>query len=308
MQAFLAENLGWLNTPIPLFHMVCTNVPGPQIPLYTCGQRMTACYPHVPTGMDVGISVAIESYDGKLYFALTTDALAALDGVAHDRLSGSPRSSELRAAAGVPRERSAGGPQFNGLRAKTKATSAQDGDKRQPDAMGGRGYGKPRSPDVTTLLGEAPLPGRELGRRPCGSGRRTRASRLMPRRGLLAALVLAVGAAQTPPSAPAAGSISGVVKEAASHMPMEGVRVYAGGASASTGPLGEFTLSALEPGQNWVSVYDHLHAGSGGVHVLLNAGQQLTGVEIFVKSGGSHHPGACWMTKARRSRALRSYF
>lgn len=108
----------------------------------------------------------------------------------------------------------------------------------------------------------------------------------MPRRGLLAALVLAV-AAQTPPSAPATGSISGVVKDAASHMPMEGVRVYVGGASASTGPLGEFTLSALEPGQHWVSVYDHLLAGSGGVHVLLNAGQQLTGVEIFVKSGGA---------------------
>jgi hypothetical protein len=65
VQAFLASNLGWLNTPIPLFHMVCTNVPGPRIPLYACGQRMTACYPHVPTGMDVGISVAIESYDGK---------------------------------------------------------------------------------------------------------------------------------------------------------------------------------------------------------------------------------------------------
>ena len=32
VQAFLAGNLSWLNTPIPLFHMVCTNVPGPQAP------------------------------------------------------------------------------------------------------------------------------------------------------------------------------------------------------------------------------------------------------------------------------------
>ncbi len=101
VQAFLASNLGWLNTPIPLFHMVCTNVPGPQLPLYTCGRRMVACYPHVPTGMDVGISVAIESYDRKLYFALTTDALAAPDG---ERMKEFLDASfkELREAAGVP--------------------------------------------------------------------------------------------------------------------------------------------------------------------------------------------------------------
>ena len=101
VQTFLANNLAWLNTPIPLFHMVCTNVPGPQIPLYACGRRMVACYPHVPTGMDVGISVAIESYDGKLYFALTTDALAAPDG---GSMTGLLEASfaELRQAAGVP--------------------------------------------------------------------------------------------------------------------------------------------------------------------------------------------------------------
>ena len=100
IQAFLAGNLRWLNTPIPLFHMVCTNVPGPQMPLYTCGKRMIKCYPHVPTGMDVGISVAIESYGGKLYFALTTDALAAPDG---DRMIGFLEHSfaELRKAAGI---------------------------------------------------------------------------------------------------------------------------------------------------------------------------------------------------------------
>jgi len=101
VQAALAGNLGWLNTPIPLFHMVCTNVPGPELPLYACGKRMLACYPHVPTGMDVGISVAIESYDQKLYFALTTDALAAPDGGRmKDFLEASFK--ELREAAGVP--------------------------------------------------------------------------------------------------------------------------------------------------------------------------------------------------------------
>jgi len=104
VQAFLAGNLGWLNTPIPIFHMVCTNVPGPQLPLYTCGKRMLECYPHVPTGMDVGISVAIESYDQMLYFALTTDALAAPDGRIMVKFL-EESFKELREAAGVPETR-----------------------------------------------------------------------------------------------------------------------------------------------------------------------------------------------------------
>ena len=104
VQAILAGNLGWLNTPIPLFHMVCTNVPGPQLPLYACGKRMLACYPHVPTGMDVGISVAIESYDQMLYFALTTDALAAPDGARMTEFL-NESFKELREAAGVPETR-----------------------------------------------------------------------------------------------------------------------------------------------------------------------------------------------------------
>jgi WS/DGAT/MGAT family acyltransferase len=101
VQALLADNLGWVNTPIPIFHMVCTNVPGPQIPLYACGRRMLTCYPHVPTGMDVGISVAVESYDQKLFFAITADAQAAPDG---GRMKEFLEASfvELRRAAGVP--------------------------------------------------------------------------------------------------------------------------------------------------------------------------------------------------------------
>jgi diacylglycerol O-acyltransferase len=101
VQKFLADSLGWLNTPIPIFHMVCTNVPGPQIPLYSCGKRMLTCYPHVPTGMDVGISVAIESYDQMLYFALTVDKLAAPDG---ERMKEFLEASfvEMRKALKVP--------------------------------------------------------------------------------------------------------------------------------------------------------------------------------------------------------------
>lgn len=153
LQAFLAGNLSWLNTPIPLFHMVCTNVPGPQIPLYTCGQRMTACYPHVPTGMDVGISVAIESYDQKLYFALTTDALAAPDGGRMvEFLEASFR--ELREAAGVPateahvtRTRQPRKP-----RVKAKVAKAPVEVVAPPVA----------EPDIVTMLNEIPASEEEL--------------------------------------------------------------------------------------------------------------------------------------------------
>jgi WS/DGAT/MGAT family acyltransferase len=146
LQAFLAGNLGWLNTPIPLFHMVCTNVPGPRIPLYSCGRRMVACYPHVPTGMDVGISVAIESYDQKLYFALTTDALAAPDG---GRMIEFLEASfqELRAAAGVPATK----PQATRARTPRKAKPKARKAARVPAPVEAPA---PAEPDVTELLAE----------------------------------------------------------------------------------------------------------------------------------------------------------
>jgi hypothetical protein len=152
VQAFLAGNLGWLNTPIPLFHMVCTNVPGPQLPLYTCGQRMVACYPHVPTGMDVGISVAIESYDQKLYFALTTDALAAPDGGRMiDFLEASFK--ELREAAGVAETE----PHVTRTRTprKAKPKARKTAAKPEPEPLPAPvEVPTPSEPDITERLAE----------------------------------------------------------------------------------------------------------------------------------------------------------
>jgi len=102
-----------------------------------------------------------------------------------------------------------------------------------------------------------------------------------------ASLVALAALAQTPPSDPATCSLSGVVKEAATHVPLEGVRVWAGQSDATTGPQGQFIFQKLEPGRHWVSVQDRSRAASGGVYVLLNPGQELTGVEIFIKAGGS---------------------
>lgn len=99
MQHSLAA-LPFLPQPMLLFNMVCTNVPGPMIPLYASGRELLTYYPHVPCGSDIGISVAISSYNRSLYCGITYDAQAAPDGeLFRDFLV--EAYEELREAAGV---------------------------------------------------------------------------------------------------------------------------------------------------------------------------------------------------------------
>jgi diacylglycerol O-acyltransferase len=65
--------------PMPPFNMICTNVPGSPVALYSCGRRLLAAYPHVPTGSVLGVNCAVQSYAGKLCFGLTADAHACPD-------------------------------------------------------------------------------------------------------------------------------------------------------------------------------------------------------------------------------------
>ena len=65
--------------PFPPFNMVATNVPGPQIPLYLVGQKMTKYYPYVPVGYGIGLGCAILSYNQTLYFGLSSDKKAMKD-------------------------------------------------------------------------------------------------------------------------------------------------------------------------------------------------------------------------------------
>jgi diacylglycerol O-acyltransferase len=91
--------------PITPFNLVCTNVPGPQHPLYLLGHKMLRCYPYVPVGGEMALNCAILSYDGRLYFGFSGDVHAAPD---LRRLEGLLKQSfvELREAAGIhPREK-----------------------------------------------------------------------------------------------------------------------------------------------------------------------------------------------------------
>jgi len=86
--------------PNNVANMVCTNVPGPMIPLYSVGHRLEAHYPMVPIAWEMGVGFAITSYNQKLYFGLMADTAAAPDV---ERLGDFLAQAyvELRSAAGV---------------------------------------------------------------------------------------------------------------------------------------------------------------------------------------------------------------
>jgi diacylglycerol O-acyltransferase / wax synthase len=65
--------------PITPFNLVCTNIPGPQFPLYLLGHKMLVWYPYVPIGGEMAVNCAILSYNGKVYFGFSGDVHAAPD-------------------------------------------------------------------------------------------------------------------------------------------------------------------------------------------------------------------------------------
>lgn len=86
--------------PNAVLNMVCTNVPGPMVPLYVVGHRMLAHYPLVPLTWDLGLAVGITSYDHKLYIGLTADSKAVPD-LPRLKQFFDESFTELRTAAGV---------------------------------------------------------------------------------------------------------------------------------------------------------------------------------------------------------------
>ncbi len=55
------------------FNLVITNVPGPQIPLYTLGHEMLEVYPVLPLSGNTTLGVALLSYNGSVGFGLLGD-------------------------------------------------------------------------------------------------------------------------------------------------------------------------------------------------------------------------------------------
>jgi WS/DGAT/MGAT family acyltransferase len=66
---------GWtrLAKRLAPFHMVVTNVRGPQFPLYLLDARLDAIHPQVPLLPCQGLGVAVMSYCGRVHFGLMAD-------------------------------------------------------------------------------------------------------------------------------------------------------------------------------------------------------------------------------------------
>lgn len=54
-------------------NMIVTNVPGPQVPLYTLGAKLLELNPLVPLLDGTGLGIALFSYDGKLHVGLNAE-------------------------------------------------------------------------------------------------------------------------------------------------------------------------------------------------------------------------------------------
>jgi diacylglycerol O-acyltransferase / wax synthase len=63
----------WAYLPQRMLSTVTTNVPGPRVPLYLLGRRMTDVYPYIPLAVDVRITIGIASYAGQLTWGATGD-------------------------------------------------------------------------------------------------------------------------------------------------------------------------------------------------------------------------------------------
>ncbi|HJR46014.1 MAG TPA: wax ester/triacylglycerol synthase family O-acyltransferase [Actinomycetota bacterium] len=61
------------------YNLVVTNVPGPQIPLYSMGREMLEVYPVVPLSDNTTIGIALLSYNGQIGFGLLGDYDSAPD-------------------------------------------------------------------------------------------------------------------------------------------------------------------------------------------------------------------------------------
>jgi diacylglycerol O-acyltransferase / wax synthase len=65
--------------PAGSFHLLITNVPGPQFPLYAAGGRMLASYPVLPLLPGHALAIGATSYDGHVCYGIDADRDAVPD-------------------------------------------------------------------------------------------------------------------------------------------------------------------------------------------------------------------------------------
>jgi WS/DGAT/MGAT family acyltransferase len=210
VQELFWRGLPLVPLPLPLLNVICTNVPGPQTALYSVGRRLLASYPQVPTGYELGLGVAIQSYDGKLFFGVTADAHVAPDA---ERLRDYIRICfhELAKAAGVE---NAGAPPATPRARKprpakrtepveTPASAAAAAPETAADRPGGLSHSTPAAGDAEGAAAVQP--------EPVNGSRARRAPRVRPAKPAepVETPASAIAAAPEAAAPPAAGDAEG---------------------------------------------------------------------------------------------------
>jgi WS/DGAT/MGAT family acyltransferase len=82
---------------------IVTNVPGPQFPLYMLGAKLVSILPQVPLLPNIGLGIALMSYDGRMFWGFISDYELVPDV---DEIAGSVQGvfADLARAAGVDLE------------------------------------------------------------------------------------------------------------------------------------------------------------------------------------------------------------
>lgn len=75
----LAQGLLGNIAKVPPMHLICTNVPGPQIPLYCAGQKMLEHYALIPVAFEMGVTCGVTTYNQRMFITLIADEQAAPD-------------------------------------------------------------------------------------------------------------------------------------------------------------------------------------------------------------------------------------
>ncbi len=123
--------------PPGTINLVVTNVPGPLTPLYTAGHRMLTTFGLLPLIGDLGIGIAVGSYDKALGFsviadpAIVSDVECICEFIAEEflalRTAAGVRPSDLPEVAAVPVQPHARPAQTPGARRRRAGHASQDG-------------------------------------------------------------------------------------------------------------------------------------------------------------------------------------
>jgi WS/DGAT/MGAT family acyltransferase len=144
-------------------NLVVTNVPGPQHTLDSGGRRLLDIFPVVPVAKNLGLGIAIASYDGGMAFGLTADFDVVPDV---ERLAGDLEAGlrELAEAAGV--ELGADGPAVEPVEdpgTRAEAAGVEELVARELEETGPAGGPAPAPEEEAEVVLETAEPGAEEG-------------------------------------------------------------------------------------------------------------------------------------------------